>query len=101
MFEFGTDGFPVSATGERFKSKGELRPWGGTYRDYRNAGGMRVPCEVEVTWQLDGKPFTYAHWLIDSFEYDTPDHSSPDVRTPEPTIAQRPTVQRPLHTESA
>lgn len=72
VFEFGPDGLPASASAERFKDKGELRPWGGTYKDYRSLAGMRVPFEVEVTWQLDGGPFTYAHWLIDSFEYDAP-----------------------------
>jgi hypothetical protein len=31
---------------------------------------MRVPFEAGVTWQLESGPFTYAHWLIDSMEYD-------------------------------
>jgi hypothetical protein len=79
VFKFGTDGLPVSASGNRFKDKGELRPWGGTYKNYRSVAGMRVPFEVEVTWQLDAGPYTYAHWLIESFEYDVQDHSSSEV----------------------
>ena len=46
------------------------RPWGGVYRDWRTVSGMRVPFEAEVTWQLASGWFTYAHWLIESMEYD-------------------------------
>lgn len=31
---------------------------------------MRVPFEAQVTWQLEPGAFTYAHWLIDSMDYD-------------------------------
>ena len=70
VFEFGPEGLPVRSSAERPRETGEMRPWGGTYKDYRIAAGMRVPFEVEVTWQLESGPYTYAHWLIDSFEYD-------------------------------
>jgi hypothetical protein len=70
VFEFGPDGLPLGMTAERFTDKGELRPWGGTYRDWRTVSGMRVPFEADVTWQLESGPFTYAHWLVDSMEYD-------------------------------
>lgn len=69
-FEFGPDGMPLRMTAERFTDKGELRPWGGVYRDFRSVSGMRVPFEADVTWQLETGPFTYARWLIDSMEYD-------------------------------
>jgi hypothetical protein len=72
VFEFGPDGLPLGMTGERFMDKGGLRPWGGLYRDWRTVSGMRVPFEAEVTWQLEAGPFTYAHWLVDSLEYDDP-----------------------------
>jgi len=68
-FELGPDGLPVSVTAERFNDQGECRPWGGVYRDWRTVDGMRVPFEVEVSWQL-AAPFTYAHWRIDSIAYD-------------------------------
>jgi hypothetical protein len=31
---------------------------------------MRVPFEAEVTWQFPSGPFTYAHWRVESMEYD-------------------------------
>jgi len=70
IFEFGSDGLPLRMTGKRLNDKGKLLPWGGTYRDWRTASGMRVPFEAEVSWQLDTGPFTYAHWLVDSMDYD-------------------------------
>jgi hypothetical protein len=72
VFEFGPDGLPLGMTATRFTDKGELRPWGGVYRDWRVVSGMRVPFEAIVTWQLESGPYTYAHWLVDSMEYDLP-----------------------------
>lgn len=69
IFELGPDGLPVSVTAERFNDRGERRPWGGVYRDWRTVAGMRVPFEVEVSWQL-AAPYMYAHWRIDSITYD-------------------------------
>jgi len=69
-FEFGADGLPLSMTAERFTDEGELRPWGGVYRDWRTVSGMKVPFEADVTWQLASGPCTYAHWLVDSMEFD-------------------------------
>jgi hypothetical protein len=70
VFQFGPDGLPLGMTGERFFEKSGLQPWGGVYRDWRNASGMRVPFEAEVSWNLEAGPFTYAHWLVDSMEYE-------------------------------
>lgn len=70
VFEFGPDGLPLRMTAERFTDKGELQPWGGVYRDFRTVSGMRVPFEAEVSWQLKTGTYTYAHWFIDSMEYD-------------------------------
>ena len=47
-----------------------LRPWGGTYSDWRSVSGMRVPFEATVSWQLESGPFTYAHWLAEAMDYD-------------------------------
>ena len=69
-FEFGADGLPVGMTAERSMAKLGLRPWGGTYHDWRNVSGMRVPFEATVTWQLESGPFTYAHWLVEAMDYD-------------------------------
>jgi len=69
-FEFGVDGLPVGMTADRFMDKRGLRPWGGTYRDWRSVSGMLVPFEAMVTWQLESGPFTYAHWLVEAMDYD-------------------------------
>lgn len=70
VFEFGLDGLPVQMTAERFTDKGELRAWGGVYRDWRTVSGLRVPFEAEVSWQLETGPYSYAHWKVDAIEYD-------------------------------
>ena len=51
VFEFGAEGFPVAMTAERYNDKGELRPWGGVYRDWRVGGVMRVPFAAWVWWE--------------------------------------------------
>jgi hypothetical protein len=61
---------PVCVTADRYTDKGELRPWGGVYRDWRTVSGMRVPFEAEVTWELESGPCTYAHWRVDSMVFD-------------------------------
>ena len=70
VFAFGADGLPVGMSAQRFTDQGELRPWGGTYHDFRVVSGMRVPFEAIVTWQLESGPCPYAHWLIDAMTYD-------------------------------
>ena len=45
VFAFGPDGLPVRMDAERFDDKGERRPWGGVYRDFRALDGMCVPFE--------------------------------------------------------
>jgi hypothetical protein len=76
VFEFGADGLPVRASTERFTDTGELRPWGGSYGDYRSVSGMLVPFEASVIWQLESGPFTYAHWLITTMNFDEADAPS-------------------------
>jgi hypothetical protein len=71
-FEFGLDGLPVGMLAQRFMDKGGLHAWRGDYRDWRTVSGLRVPFEADVTWQLDAGPYTYAHWTVDSLEYDAP-----------------------------
>lgn len=78
IFEFGSDGLPLRMTAKRFKDKGDLLPWGGIYRDWRTVSGMRVPFEAEVSWQLTTGPYTYAHWFVESMDYDeTPPRQAP------------------------
>lgn len=35
------------------------RPFGGTFGDYRELGGVRVPTTAEVAWELPDGPFPY------------------------------------------
>lgn len=79
-FEFGADGLPVGMTAERAMDKSGVRPWGGTYSDWRSVSGMRVPFEAMVTWQLESGPFTYAHWLVEALDYDGARYSSGQSR---------------------
>jgi hypothetical protein len=71
-FEFGLDGLPTGVLAQRFMDQGGLRSWRGDYRDWRTISGLRVPFEADVTWQLEAGPYTYAHWTVDSMEYDAP-----------------------------
>lgn len=70
VFEFGPDGLPQRMSAERFMDEGERQPWSGIYRDWRTVAGMRVPFEAEVSWQLASGPYSYAHWHVDSMDYD-------------------------------
>jgi hypothetical protein len=80
------DGLPVSAEltvdgegrltrlrAQRYRDVGGGRavvtPWTGAYRQYREFHGVRIPTEVEVTWELDGGPFSYARFEVTSLEY--------------------------------
>ena len=49
VFEFGPEGLPVRSSAERSRETGEMRPWGGTYKDYRIIAGLRVPFEGNVS----------------------------------------------------
>ena len=69
---------------KRFKDKGELLPWAGVYRDWRTVSGMRVPFEAEVSWQLATGEYTYAHWFVESMDYDETRPMTQDFsRTPQ------------------
>jgi hypothetical protein len=70
LFEFGADGLPTRMSAERYDDKGALRPWGGTYADWRTVSGMRVPFEAEVSWELPAGTFTYARWRVATMTYD-------------------------------
>jgi hypothetical protein len=50
--------------------KYELTPWAGHFRRYEERGGMRIPVEGEVEWQLPGGNFPYWKGRIVEVEYD-------------------------------
>jgi hypothetical protein len=80
------DGLPVSALleiddegkltqlrADRYRDigagKAVLTPWTGRYSDYREFNGFRVPCSVEVSWELEKEPFCYARFRVTAIEY--------------------------------
>ncbi len=42
-------------------------PWSGTFRDYQEFDGARVPTAAEVTWHLPEGPFTYWRGRVTEF----------------------------------
>lgn len=80
------DGLPVSALVEiddegkltqlradRYRDLGggraALTPWTGRYSDYREFNGFRVPSSVDVAWELEKEPFSYARFRVTNLEY--------------------------------
>jgi hypothetical protein len=49
----------TAAERPRIVAGGAITRWIGTYRDYAELGGMRVPTRGEVRWELPEGPFTY------------------------------------------
>ncbi len=43
-------------------------PWRGTYSDYAELGGVRIPTRAEVEWTLPTGRFTYFRGTVTSFE---------------------------------
>lgn len=50
-----------------------LTPLTGRYADYREFNGFRVPASVEVTWELENGPFSYARFGITALDYNAAD----------------------------
>jgi hypothetical protein len=48
----------------------ELTPWAGHFRHYEERGGMRIPIEGEVEWQLPSGNFSYWKGRIVEVEFD-------------------------------
>jgi hypothetical protein len=78
-----TGRFTVGDTGEitGFTSQDRFREvdgkqvrtvWKGAYRNYREVDGMRVPHDVEVTWELEDGDFPYARFQVTGIEFDVP-----------------------------
>jgi hypothetical protein len=44
------------------------RPFRGTFGDYRELGGVRVPTTAEVAWELPAGPFPYFRCRVTSLE---------------------------------
>jgi hypothetical protein len=60
--ELGDDGdiTGVSAAARpRLEDKGTPTPWSGSFSDYADLSGIRLPTKAEVRWDLPEGPFTY------------------------------------------
>lgn len=72
-FFFGDDGLLARIAAERPRDDGTRAPWMGEYSDYREVDGLHVPFVASVSWVLDGVRTEYAHWVLESFEFDRPE----------------------------
>src|SRR5205823_4286288 len=50
----------------RIEAGGAMTPWIGTYGDYQELAGVRVPTRGEVRWELPEGPFTYWRGTVTS-----------------------------------
>lgn len=73
VFEVDDQGTLVSLHAQRYRDRGggktALSAWTGRYTDYREFGGFRVPTFVDVSWDLDEGPFSYARFRVAIIEY--------------------------------
>jgi hypothetical protein len=73
-FVFGADGLvesvrsPARYRGER-NGEAQFRPWRGHFASYGEWGGMRIPAQGEVAWELDGRDVAYWRGRIRSIEF--------------------------------
>jgi hypothetical protein len=60
--ELNDDGDIVGVSADarpRLEDKGKPTPWSGTFSDYEELSGIRLPTKAEVRWDLPDGPFTY------------------------------------------
>lgn len=73
MFEVDDEGKLTRLHALRYRDLGggrsALSRWTGRYTDYREFGGFKVPTFVEVSWDLDEGPFSYARFRVALIEY--------------------------------
>ena len=73
ILQVDDEGKLVRLRAERYQDlgggKSALRPWTGEYRDYREIDGFRVPTSVEVGWELESGPFSYARFRVLTLHY--------------------------------
>ena len=62
----------ITSAGRQFKSGNVVRdaPWGGTYSDYREVDGLRIPFEAEVVWHFPEGDMPYARFRLTEVLYD-------------------------------
>ena len=74
LFRFGEDGLLQSACAEgRARTVGKsvvMTPWEGTYSNYQERDGMRVPLTSEVAWLTPDGRKSYWRGTITSLRYE-------------------------------
>jgi hypothetical protein len=69
--ELAEDGDIAGVSAEarpRLEDKGTPTPWSGSFRDYAELSGVRLPTKAEVRWDLPEGPFTYWSGEITALE---------------------------------
>jgi len=59
----------VKFKAKRYKDN-KLREWIGTYRNYKEINGYKIPTRVEVKWRIDREDFKYADFKIENIKFD-------------------------------
>jgi hypothetical protein len=72
-FEIDDEGKLTSVKSSRYRDlgggKAVLTPWTARASQYVNFAGFRVPSSVEVSWEIDGKLFSYARFRVTTLDY--------------------------------
>jgi hypothetical protein len=69
--ELNEDGDIVGVAADarpRLEDKGNPTPWSGSFSDYAELSGIRLPTKAEVRWDLPDGPFTYWSGEITALE---------------------------------
>ncbi|WP_340104919.1 DUF6544 family protein [Rhodohalobacter sp. 8-1] len=72
-FHFSENGDVKCVTADRYMGGGEAaerRPWEVTVLETSEVDGLRIPTEVEVSWELDSGTFTWYRFLVTDIDYD-------------------------------
>ncbi len=64
---FDAAGDVTEASASERPRDGVPTPWGGTFADYEEMGGVRIPTRAEVRWELPDEPFAYWRGRVTSF----------------------------------
>ncbi len=71
-FHFKISGEIVRARGIRFRlvnGSYQAIPWNARYWDYQQRGGMLIPCQAEVSWELPEGEFIYSKGKIEEIAF--------------------------------
>ncbi len=71
VFFFNEKGQMTRFKTKRYMGK-SLESWTGRYLNYKEAEGIKIPCDVEVEWNLSSGNFSYARFSIAEIQYNRP-----------------------------